>query len=137
MTDDLAIAIDASPRARTWFGPLALSVATGAALVSLICTALINNMRFHDGCYHANERRIAKLVVTQYANNAYPAWAVDHPGQACPSSVSELDPYMDRTAHRDPWGRNYVFTCGGGKLYVVSLGMDGRSNTADDIWSHQ
>jgi hypothetical protein len=44
---------------------------------------------------------------------------------------------MDRVDTRDPWGRDYIFTCGDGMLYVMSLGADGRSNTADDIWSHQ
>lgn len=148
MTDDLAIAIDASPRARTWFGPLALSVATGAALVSLICTVWIRDLRFHDGCHHHGDRvAAAKLAVTTYAHQAYPAWSADHP-RPCPYSLAELDRYLVSsqhldgtqqrgTSHRDPWGRDYMFTCGGGKLYVVSLGMDGRSNTADDIWSHQ
>jgi len=48
-----------------------------------------------------------------------------------------VDGYMDHADQHDPWGRPYVFTCGGGKLYVMSLGEDGRSNTADDIWSNE
>jgi len=38
---------------------------------------------------------------------------------------------------RDPWGHEYAYTSGGDRVYVMSLGPDGKANTADDLWSHQ
>ena len=80
---------------------------------------------------------VARLTVKKYAFEAYPQWLREHPSQECPRSLHAIDGYMDHADQHDPWGRPYVFTCGGGKLYVMSLGEDGRSNTADDIWSNE
>jgi hypothetical protein len=88
-------------------------------------------------CFPATRVDVAKLAVTKYANEGYPAWARDHGRRTCPASLYELDPYMPTWHQPDPWGHAYFSTCADGKIYVGSLGADGKSNTADDIWSHQ
>lgn len=109
---------------------------TGALMFTLIAGLLIPApRRFHGD--DAPKVDIAKLRVAKYAYEAYPQWRAEHPTLECPRSLRALDGYMDSADRRDPWGRTYVFTCGGGKLYVMSLGEDGRSNTDDDVWSHQ
>ena len=84
---------------------------------------------------------VAKMTAQKFAFEAYPQWAMENPEKACPTSLRDLDHYMDRymdkAAREDPWGHEYLFTCSGGRLYVVSLGEDGKASTADDIWSHQ
>jgi hypothetical protein len=80
---------------------------------------------------------IAKLAVQKYAYEAYPQWAAKYPTHTCPSSLYELDPFMNVWHQPDPWGHEYVLTCSDGNVYVASLGEDGASGTADDIWSHR
>jgi hypothetical protein len=90
------------------------------------------------GCLWAEtEHDLAKLVELQYVAEGFPQWAAEHPKAGCPRSLRELDPYMVTPIQLDPWGREYNFTCGGGKLYLVSYGPDRTANTADDIWSHE
>ena len=76
-------------------------------------------------------------VEAKYLNEAFPQWSAVHPPSACPKSLRELDRYMDKASRNDPWGREYLMTCGDGRLYIASLGPDGKANTADDIWSNQ
>ena len=106
-------------------------------VAAAVVAGLVAGPRQRVHGHSASKVEVAKLVVTKYANEAYPAWAADHPTRACPVSLSELAPYMDPAGSRDPWGRHYAFTCADAKLYAMSLGEDGRSNTDDDIWSHE
>jgi hypothetical protein len=86
--------------------------------------------------YRISDVEAAKLTVDRYAKGAFRRWAAVHPAQACPSSLRELDRYTHRD-RIDPWGHAYAFTCAAGQLYAMSLGPDGKANTADDIWSHE
>jgi hypothetical protein len=89
--------------------------------------------------------RTAALLVRAYADQAFPAWAAAHPGAACPASIDELASYLHVPAGlptgTDPWRRPFVLLCGadlpaGARgVAVLSLGPDGRRNTADDIRS--
>ena len=112
-----------------------------ATLGALLIVGFIEGPHRPHGGHGESKVDIAKLRMQQYANEAYPLWSREHPREECPASVRDLDRYMkrymDKAAREDPWGREYRFTCGGGRLYVVSLGEDGKASTADDIWSHQ
>jgi hypothetical protein len=116
-------------------GPLSARSIFAATLVTLLYVGVVEHKR-HTMCFGETKGEIAKLVAVKYAHEAFPQWQRDHPDRECPSSLRDLSPYMDRVELKDPWGAAYVVTCGTGKLYVMSLGEDGRSNTADDIWSH-
>ena len=84
---------------------------------------------------------IAKMTVNKFANEAYPHWASEHPGKACPDSLAELNEYMNGKDTKDPWGSEYKMFCGstlpqGAKgLAVQSLGEDQKEGTCDDIKS--
>ena len=118
-------------------GPLTMRSVFAATLAVAVYVGFITpRHRFHGG-YGETKVDIARLVTLKYANERYPLWAREHRGRECPMSLRELDPYMDKADARDPWGRDYMFTCADGRLYVMSLGADGVSGTADDIWSHQ
>ena len=80
---------------------------------------------------------LARLRVKVIAYELFPQWARSNPERACPKSVSELVTYGENKSIKDPWGHPYLFTCGEHRIYVVSLGPDGKANTTDDIWSHQ
>lgn len=140
-TPVLAVAIEPPPgvhRAARLLGRLLArwELVTAALLLTLIAGLFIGP-RTQYVCFGETKGDIAKLTVKKYAFEAYPQWRREHPSLECPRSLRALDGYMDHADQRDPWGRAYVFTCGGGKLYVASLGYDGRANTADDIWSNQ
>ena len=82
----------------------------------------------------------AKHAVQKYAFEAYPAWATQHPDQACPATLAELAPYTD-VKQVDPWGHPYKVMCGASLppdvrgLAAASAGPDGVFDTADDIHS--
>ncbi|HEX4454299.1 MAG TPA: prepilin-type N-terminal cleavage/methylation domain-containing protein [Kofleriaceae bacterium] len=84
---------------------------------------------------------IAKMTVNKYANEAYPHWASEHPGKACPDSLQELNEYMNNKDTKDPWGSEYKMMCGqtlppGARgLAVMSNGEDQKEGTTDDIKS--
>jgi hypothetical protein len=137
-TPILATALE-QPRAVRKAGALMFHVAThwyGALLFVPLLVGLVAEPRTIK-VFAESKVDVAKLTVKKYAFEAYPQWLREHPSQECPRSLHAVDGYMDHADQHDPWGRPYVFTCGGGKLYVMSLGEDGRSNTADDIWSNE
>jgi hypothetical protein len=116
---------------------VALPIAVVLGLVIGVLGLVVGPRHRPHGGFAESKVDVARVVVTKYANEAFPQWARTHPSRDCPTSLRELDPYMDKAKGLDPWGRSYAFTCGQGRLYVMSLGRDGRSNTADDLWSHQ
>lgn len=83
----------------------------------------------------------ARVVAQKYAFEAYPSWAASHPDLACPTSLADLDEYMNGEGGKDPWGHPYEMSCGadvpaGVKgLGVRSGGPDGKLGSADDIRS--
>lgn len=81
-----------------------------------------------------------RLVVKQYADEAYPQWAQAHPSAACPGDIDELAEYSSYQV-LDPWGHKLVAQCGAALpagatgIAIHSLGPDGVDDTADDIRS--
>jgi hypothetical protein len=112
----------------------ALRVAAWGLAGVVIAGLIIPAPRVH-GC-PLSKADVAKLTISKYAYEAHPLWSREHPSRACPASLKELGPYMDKASTRDPWGRDYAFTCEDGRLFVMSLGEDGKANTGDDIWSN-
>ncbi|MCE9577656.1 MAG: type II secretion system protein GspG [Deltaproteobacteria bacterium] len=93
-----------------------------------------------------SKTRIARIAVKGYAFEAYPKWATDNPGKKCPSSLADLNEYVNSTDAKDPWGNDYVMQCGenlpaGAKgIAVMSYGEDGKAGgdgDARDIKSWQ
>lgn len=78
---------------------------------------------------------MAHLTAAKLAYEAYPQWQVDHPGQACPASVDDLVPYIDRNDTKDPYGSSYEMRCTPKGVVIYSPGEDALRGTADDIWS--
>jgi hypothetical protein len=113
----------------------AASVLAGASLVVLATISALPHGRGESLV------QIARDTVMKYALEAYPAWVATHHAM-CPSSLRELDAYMDNKDIQDPYGTTYFFACGPllvpnatSGIIVISAGEDGRFGTADDIRS--
>jgi hypothetical protein len=110
-----------------------LAVLVGGALV--LGTRVIRRL---DCC---PKEDVARATVKKYADEAYPSWSADHPGQMCPRRLEQLNEYMNNKDTKDPWGNTYRMFCGvdmalGVKPFAVtSAGEDGVEGTADDIKS--
>jgi len=92
---------------------------------------------------HRARNDLVKAQTMRLAREAYPSWAMEHPGKACPANVSELDDHTG-SGVKDPWGHDFKILCGSTLprgsvgLEVLSLGPDGVEGTDDDIksWEH-
>lgn len=99
------------------------------------------NARTLNVCPVATPPRIAKATVGKYANEAFPQWQMNNPKLTCPSSLVELNDYMNNADGRDLWGTPYIMLCGatlpaGARgLAVLSFGPDREYGTEDDIHS--
>jgi hypothetical protein len=84
-------------------------------------------------------RKLATILTQKMSFEAYPMWAAQHPGSACPAALAELLEYMNERSDRDPWGAPLRMQCGGDLppgakgIAIWSLGPDGKDGTADDI----
>jgi hypothetical protein len=89
-----------------------------------------------DAGDHSDRIARAQKTVEQYAYEAFPGWAVDHPDLACPTDRSQLDVYVGGSSGFDPWGHRYAVACdAGGRLVAWSVGPDGVDGSADDVRS--
>jgi hypothetical protein len=83
----------------------------------------------------------AKTTVKQYAFEAYPQWAMNHPDKMCPAKLADLNEFMNRKDLKDPWGHDYKMYCGkdlppaAKGIGIASAGPDGKLGTDDDIAS--
>ena len=85
---------------------------------------------------------IARMVIKQFAHEAYPRWDAANPSKSCPAQMDELLKYMNKQDIKDPWGAELVMFCGQnlpqgvkGGFGVASKGPDGKMGTEDDIKS--
>jgi hypothetical protein len=110
---------------------VAISISISISIVVCACA---------KGELEASRREIAKLTVEKYASEAFPRWAVQNPGTACPD-LAALDQVLGRKGEPDPWGSPYVLLCGDASpvtgVGVMSLGPDRERGTDDDITSWQ
>ncbi len=84
----------------------------------------------------------AKMIMKQFAHEAYVRWDANNPGKGCPQSLTELLPYMNKQDTKDPWGSEYIMLCGESApkaakagFGVVSKGADKKRGTDDDLKS--
>ncbi len=82
-----------------------------------------------------NESRsaAARWYVRTAVYDGYVAWKRAHPDEACPRSLTELQP-IDLL---DPWRTPLRYSCSATKVLVVSAGADGQFGTVDDIRSDE
>jgi hypothetical protein len=84
---------------------------------------------------------IAALQVRNYVSLAYPMWARDHIERQCPDRLQDLVPFTNERDAVDPWGNELAMVCGPSApaeargFGVISMGVDGKLGTADDIKS--
>lgn len=114
---------------------------TAAAICAVALTAgFVEVPRWSQFC-GGSKVDIAELTVKKYAFEAYPQWASAHPAHTCPTSLADLNEYMDNKDIRDPYGSDYQWSCGtyAGStiLNVWSLGEDQILGSGDDIRSSQ
>jgi len=104
------------------------------AIIALVMGLLVGPKLI--GQFRRSQRDIAQMAVTKFADEDYPVWAVQHPAQACPATLAELE----RRTPKDPWGDAYKGYCTpltDVPYGAASFGEDTREGTADDIrsWS--
>jgi len=84
---------------------------------------------------------LAKLEAQKLALEAFPLWAAAHPDKACPERLEDLLEYVSARDTQDPWGKPFRMICGAGLppgakgIAILSDGMDGKPDTADDVKS--
>ena len=104
-------------------------------MIALVIGLVVGPRRIHT-CGHSKSD-IASLTVHKYALEAYPEFRAANPERSCPTSLSELNAWMNSKDIRDPWGTNYWLTCSANGIIVGSAGEDGRFDTDDDVWSNE
>ena len=88
-----------------------------------------------------SKKTLAGPMVDEYASKAYPLWSRDNMGKQCPDSLQDLAKYTNKEDPKDPWGNELVMLCGENApaeakgFGVLSMGADGKRDTADDIKS--
>ena len=108
------------------------------AIIGLVMGVLIGPRVFR--MFAEAKEDIARIHMTDLANNAYGMWQRDFPDAACPDKLDDLIKYANKHDIKDPWGTAYDMKCGEGlpegtSFGVVSAGPDRKFNTPDDIRS--
>ena len=117
---------------------VALVLAIGVALTGSLGAALVKT-RTMTACSFGTPKQRAKMELGVLLQEAVPMWAVEHPGQRCPVSISELAPFRNSRSVNDPWGHPIDVVCGtslsSGRfaVWARSAGPDGELDTDDDI----
>jgi hypothetical protein len=115
----------------------------GVPVTMLVVVAAFLYIAPRSICFDCDvsKARATLVAVKQYAFQAYPMWAVEHPQCECPGSLLELDRYMNEPFHRDVWGHPLELRCGRdlpASTYgfrIRSAGPDGEFDTEDDLSS--
>jgi hypothetical protein len=83
----------------------------------------------------------AGVGVDKLANEAFPQWAAQNPGKACPATIEELAQLTNDKKALDPWGGRFRLFCppnpptGAREIAILSPGKDGQEGTDDDVKS--
>lgn len=114
-------------------------------LIVLAIIALVMGVLFGPklmDMFGESKAKLAKIMVQEYANQAYARWSMNNPGKNCPDDINELAKYTDQSEAKDPWDQKLTLLCGDSvpegssfRVGVVSKGPDGKENTSDDIKS--
>ncbi|MFN0253277.1 MAG: type II secretion system protein GspG [Kofleriaceae bacterium] len=93
------------------------------------------------GQFGEAKKNTAKLAVNKLANEAFPQWAAQNPGKACPETIEELAQLTNEKKVTDPWGGHFKLFCppnlpaNARDIAILSPGKDGKDGTDDDIKS--
>jgi Type II secretion system (T2SS), protein G len=116
------------------------TIPLGVVLLLLLMVSYVVTLPSHGG--HGESRAsVARATVGKYANEAFPQWQMNNQALTCPSSLVELNDYMNNADGRDPWGTPYIMLCGASLpagargIAVLSFGPDREYGTVDDIQS--
>jgi prepilin-type N-terminal cleavage/methylation domain-containing protein len=114
-------------------------------LIVLAIIALVMGVLFGPKLmqmFGESKAKLAKIVVQEYANQAYARWSMNNPGKACPDDINELAKYTDQPEAKDPWDQKLILLCGDSvpegssfRVGVLSIGEDGKQDTGDDVKS--
>src|SRR5215470_2579355 len=115
-----------------------LEIVIVLAIIGLVMGVLIGPRVF--SMFSKAKEDIARLQVTDLANNSYGLWQRDNPDASCPEHLEDLIKYANKKDIKDPWGTQYIMKCGEGLPQDVSFGVssagpDKKDGTADDIHS--
>lgn len=121
-------------------GMTLLEIMIVLAILALVMGFLVGPKIYN--AFQDSREDTQRAVLKQYAYEAYPRWQSRHPSTGCPSALSELSEYMNKTETKDVWGKELIMLCGDnmpagvkGGFGVMSLGADGQQGTTDDIKS--
>jgi general secretion pathway protein G len=108
------------------------------AIIGLVMGVLIGPRVFR--MFAEAKEDIARIHMSDLANNAYGMWQRDFPDAQCPEKLEDLVKYSNKKEVKDPWGTPYLMKCGEGlpegtSFGLVSAGPDRKENTPDDIRS--
>ena len=123
-------------------GMTLLEIMIVLAIIALVMGFLVGPRVMEQ--FREGETQVGRMMVKQVADQAYPQWSLNHPGEQCPKSLSELQKYMNNPKKeiKDPWGSELVMMCGdqapddvSSGFAVLSPGKDRKQGTEDDIKS--
>jgi prepilin-type N-terminal cleavage/methylation domain-containing protein len=126
-------------QARALRGMTLLEIMIVLAILALVMGVLVGP-KILDYFRRARiETTVMKL--SRYANEAYPGWAMAHPGKSCPDTLADLGEYANDRDGTDAWGNPIRLLCGASlpagarQIAFLSIGEDGREDTGDDLKS--
>lgn len=119
-------------------GMTLLEIMIVLAILALVMGLLVGPRVLES--FQEAEEETTRMLVQQFADDAYPRWRADNRGEQCPSDLSELLEYLNADETEDAWGNELVMRCGddapeGRSFGVMSVGEDGEEGTEDDIRS--
>jgi hypothetical protein len=125
-----------APPLRQWQARPSYAAAGLLVLFLFVGGALEAVQRMRTG---GGRQQLTGNAVRAFAFAGFPQWAKANPERTCPTSLTELTPWMTSTDTIDIWGSPYQWSCfrwqGGWRLRAWSLGEDQLLGTPDDVWS--
>lgn len=126
--------------ARSQVGMTLLEIMIVLAIIALVMGVLVGPRVL--AMFQDSKVDMAKIMVTQVAEKAYPPWSIKNMDKECPESLKDLKRYMNNKDAKDPWGQDLIMVCGPDApdeitsgFGVISKGPDKKENTDDDIKS--
>jgi prepilin-type N-terminal cleavage/methylation domain-containing protein len=134
-------------RRRNQRGMTILEIMIVLAIIALVMGFLVGPkiMRM----FGESKSDTTKLMMKEYADEAYLGWQKSNPGKQCPAALGDLNKWTNRkTAEEskdgkvdvnDAWGNPMTMQCppppGAHGIGVTSAGPDGKLETEDDLHS--
>jgi prepilin-type N-terminal cleavage/methylation domain-containing protein len=122
-------------------GMTLLEIMIVLAIIALVMGLVVGPKVYEH--WRESQREVARLAVRQYADQDFPTWAMQHPGEQCPIDLAAISASLRPGDTNDPWGTPYHMYCGDTAprpdvaFGAASFGEDRREATRDDIRSWQ